>query len=320
MKRLVLIDANAIIHKAFYALPFLTNRKGEQINAIYGFSSILLKIINELEPDYIAAAYDLPAPTFRHKKYTEYKAKRVEKPEELIDQIPKTKEILKGFNISFLEKKGFEADDIIGTIAKQFTNKKMEIIILTGDLDILQLIDNNIKVYALRRGMSDTFIYGKKEVFERYGLKINQLIDYKGLRGDPSDNIPGVAGVGEKTAIALLKEFKTIEGLYNKVEKMSDKQIEDHKFLTKKMVEKLKKDKKMAFFSKELATIREDVPIKLSLKDLDWRKGYDAKKAEQIFAQFHFQSLINRLSRLDSRQAKQIGKKPENKLEQQNLL
>jgi len=310
MKKLVLIDANAIIYKAFYALPELTNRKGEQINAIYGFSSILLKIINELKPNYIAAAYDLAAPTFRHIEYKEYKAKRAKKPDELIEQIPKTKEILKGFNIPVLEKKGFEADDVIGTIAKQFTNKKIEILILTGDLDTLQLVDKNIKVYSLRKGMTDTMIYREKEVFERYELKPEQMIDYKGLRGDPSDNIPGVVGVGEKTAINLLKEFRTIENLYNKIEKIIDKQIEEHKFLTKKLVERLKENKEMAFFSKKLATIREDVPIKVSLKDLDWKKDFDIGKAKQIFEQFHFKSLIKRLP----------GYQSDPEAEQQNLL
>lgn len=300
MKKLVLIDANAIIHKVFYALPELTNRKGEQINAIYGFSSILLKIINELKPNYIAAAYDLAAPTFRHIEYKEYKAKRVKKPDELIEQIPKTKEILKGFNVSVLEKKGFEADDVIGTIAKRFTNKKIEILILTGDLDTLQLVDKNIKVYSLRKGMTDIMIYGEKEVFERYELKPEQMIDYKGLRGDPSDNIPGVVGVGEKTATVLLKEFKTLENLYNKIDKVDNK----------KLVDKLKQNKKMAFFSKKLATIREDVPIEVSLKDLDWKKDFDIGKAKQVFEQFHFKSLIKRLP----------GYEPEIEPEQQNLL
>jgi DNA polymerase-1 len=310
MKRLILIDANAIIHKAFYALPTLTNRKGEYINAIYGFSSILLKVLNELNPDYITAAFDLAAPTFRHIEYKEYKAKRVKKPDELINQIPKTKEILKGLNISVLEKKGFEADDVIGTISKKFNKKDLEILILTGDLDTLQLVDKKIKVYSLKKGMTDTIVYGEKEVFERYELKPEQLIDYKGLRGDPSDNIPGVSGVGEKTACALLKEFTTIENLYKNIEKMSVKEVEKHPFLTSKLINRLKQDKKIAFFSKKLATIREDVPIKIDLRDLDWKKGYDVKKAEQAFNQFYFKSLINRLP----------GKEPEIELKQQNLL
>jgi len=306
MKKLVLIDANAIIHKAFYAIPPLTNRNKEQINAIYGFSSMLLKIIKDLKPDYITAAYDLPAPTFRRKQYAEYKAKRPKKPDELIEQIPKTKEILKGFNIPVLEKQGFEADDIIGTLAKKFKN--IQVLILTGDLDTLQLINKNIKVYALRRGMSDIKIYGGKQVFERYELKPNQMVDYKGLRGDPSDNIPGVKGIGEKTAIILLKEFKTIQGLYKKIDRITNKQIEKHKFLTFKIVEKLRNDKKMAFFSKELATIRKDVLIKISLKELEL--NFDIKNVKKAFERFHFKSLINRL----------LDKKPEIKAEQGRLI
>lgn len=296
MKRLVLIDANALVHRAFHALPPLTTRKGELTNAIYGFSSILLRIINELNPDYMAAAYDLPAPTFRHKEYEDYKATRPKAPDELYEQIPKTKEVLKAFNISILERQGFEADDIIGTVAKKMTKNKIdEIIILTGDLDTLQLVDNKIKVYTLKKGLSDTVIYGEKETEGRYGLKINQLVDYKGLRGDASDNIPGVKGIGEKTATSLLKEFGTIENLYNKIEKMTDKQIEKHPFLTKKLVEKLKQDKEMAFFSKKLVTIREDVPLKLNLKDLDWQRGFNINEVKQVFAKFNFHTLLKRL-------------------------
>ncbi|MBU2564097.1 hypothetical protein KKA23_00715 [Patescibacteria group bacterium] len=299
MKKLVLIDSNAIIHKAFYAIPPLTNRNKEQINAIYGFSSILLKIINELKPDYVGAAYDLPAPTFRREKYAEYKSNRAKKPDELIEQIPKTKEIVKGFNIPILEMKGFEADDIIGTLSKKFKN--VDVLILTGDLDTLQLIEKNIKVYALRRGMTDTKIYGAKEVMERYGLKINQLIDYKGLRGDPSDNIPGVRGVGEKTAILLLKEFGSMENLYKNIDK-------ENKILKGKLLERLKEHKEMAFFSKELATIRLDVPIKTSLKELKLDfKIDDVKKA---FDRFHFKSLISRLP----------GYEPEKEPEQGSLI
>jgi len=294
MKKLILIDANAIVHKAFHALPPLTNREGEQINAVYGFSSILLKIIKELKPDYLAAAYDLPAPTFRHIEYDGYKAKRPKAPDELIYQIPKTKEILQGFSVPVYAKEGYEADDVIGTIAKKFGNK-LEILILTGDLDTLQLIDKNTKVYALRRGMTDTFIYGAQQVFERYALKPEQMIDYKGLRGDPSDNIPGIKGVGEKTAIVLLKEFRTIENMYKIIEKMKPSQVKNYKFLTPKLLERIKQEKQMAFFSKKLATIYNKVPIKLDLKDLDWKNNFEIKKAEQALDKFHFKSLINRL-------------------------
>jgi len=294
MKKLILIDANAIVHKAFHALPPLTNREGEQINAIYGFASILLKIINELKPDYLAAAYDLPAPTFRHIEYDGYKAQRPEAPDELKYQIPKTQEILQGFNTPFFCKEGFEADDVIGTIAKKFSDK-LEILILTGDLDTLQLVNKNIKIYALRRGMTDTVIYDAKQVFERYGLKPEQMIDYKGLRGDPSDNIPGIKGVGEKTAIILLKEFKTIENMYKIIDKMKPEQVKNYKFLTPRLLERIKQEKQMAFFSRKLATIHCKVPIKVSLEDLDWKKGYNIKNAELALDKFHFKSLINRL-------------------------
>lgn len=311
MKRLVLIDANALVHRSFHALPPLTNRKGEITNAVYGFSSILLKAIKDLKPDYMAAAFDLAAPTFRHKEYKDYKATRVKAPDELYEQIPKTKEVLTAFGIPILEKQSFEADDIIGTIAKRMSKNKIgEILIITGDLDTLQLVDNKIKVFTLKKGLSDTIIYGKKEIEERYGLKVNQLIDFKGLRGDPSDNIPGVPGVGEKTACALLKEFKTIENLYKKIEKMTNKQIEKHHFLTKKLVDRLKQNKKMAFFSRKLSTIRQDVPIKVNLKELNWQKNYDETKVKKLFNELNFQTLLKRLP----------GQKPEPKAEQTNLF
>jgi len=294
MKRLVLIDSNAIVHKAFHAIPPLTNRDGEQVNAIYGFSSILLKIISDLNPDYIAATYDLPAPTFRHLEYDAYKATRVKAPDELYEQIPKSQEILKGFNINVFQKEGYEADDVIGTIARKFSDK-LEILILTGDLDTLQLIDENIRVYALRKGMSDIVIYDAEKVFERYELQPDQMIDYKGLRGDPSDNIPGIKGVGEKTASILLKEFHTIENMYKILDKIKPSEIKKYKFLTPKLLEKIRQEKQMAFFSKKLSTIYDKVPIEVELKDLDWKKGYDIKNAEAALDKYHFGSLINRL-------------------------
>lgn len=296
MKRLILIDANALIHRSFHALPPLTTRKGELTNAIYGFCSILLRVINELDPNYMAAAFDLAEPTFRHKEYKDYKATRVKAPDELYEQIPRTKEVLKAFGIPVLERKGFEADDIIGTISKKMSKNKIdEILIITGDLDTLQLVNNKVRVYTLKRGVTETIIYGKKEIKERYGLEIEQLIDFKGLRGDPSDNIPGVVGVGEKTACVLLKEFNTMENLYKKIEKITDKQIEEHSFLTKKLVERLKENKEMAFFSKKLATIQQNVPIKINLKELDWQKNFNKDKVKELFNELNFQTLLKRL-------------------------
>ncbi len=312
MKRLVLIDSNAIVHKAFHAIPPLTNRDGEQVNAIYGFASILLKIIGDLNPDYIAATYDLPAPTFRHLEYDAYKAKRVKAPDELYEQIPKSQEVLKGFNINIFQKEGYEADDIIGTIARKFSDK-LEILILTGDLDTLQLIDENIRVYALRKGMSDIVIYDAKKVFERYELQPDQMIDYKGLRGDPSDNIPGIKGVGEKTAQILLKEFHTIENMYKVLDKIKPADTKKYKFLTPKLLEKIRQEKQMAFFSKKLSTIYDKVPIDVELKDLDWKKGYEVKNAELSLDKYHFKSLINRLYGREGK-PKEVKTNPQQKL------
>jgi len=210
-KKLILIDSNAIIHRAYHALPPLTTKKGELVNAVYGFASVLLNVLNRFKPEYIAATFDLKEPTFRHKEFKEYKATRVKAPDDLYEQIPQVKKVVSAFNIPIVEKKGYEADDLIATFARK-TEKlhpDVEVIIVTGDLDTLQLVDDKVKVFALRKGMSDSILYGEKEIFERYGLKPNQMVDYKGLRGDPSDNLPGVKGVGEKTATELLKKYKT---------------------------------------------------------------------------------------------------------------
>jgi len=304
MKKLILIDGNAIVHRSFHALPPLTNRKGEMTNAVYGFSSVLIKVINELKPDYMVATFDLAAPTFRHIEYDQYKAKRVKAPDELYAQIPKTKDVLTAFGVPILEKEGFEADDIIGTVAKKYANKEIDILIITGDLDTLQLIDDNIRVYTLKKGLNDTIIYGEKEVEERYGLKVSQMIDYKALRGDSSDNIPGVKGIGEITATSLLKEFETLENLYKNVDKVKSKNV----------MEKLKKDKQMAFFSKRLGTIRLNVPIKISLKELDWQNHFDMEKIRALFEELGFHSLLRRLP------GGEPPKRPEIKAKQQNLL
>ena len=301
MKKLILIDANALVHRAFHALPPLTTRKGELTNAVYGFSSVLIRVINELKPDYMAAAFDLAAPTFRHIEYEDYKAKRPKTPDELYAQIPRTKEVLNAFGIPVLEKEGFEADDIIGTMAKRYTNKEIDILIITGDLDTLQLIDDNIRVYTPKKGLSDTVIYGEKEVENRYGLKVSQMIDYKALRGDPSDNIPGVKGIGEIGACALLKEFNTLENLYKNLDKIESKST----------VEKLKTSKQMAFFSKRLATIYKKVPIKADLKQLDWQNHFNMDKVKKLFEELGFHTLLRRLSQKSE---------PEKKAEQKKLL
>ncbi len=283
-KKLVLIDGNAIIHRAYHALPPLTTKKGELVNAVYGFASVLLKVISELEPDYILASFDLAGPTFRHKEYKEYKATRVKAPDELYAQIGRVKEVVEAFNIPIFEMQSFEADDVIGTIASQAEKiEGVENIIVTGDLDTLQLITPQRKVYALRRCMSDTTIYDDAAVRERYGLRPDQMIDYKGLRGDPSDNIPGVKGIGEKTAIELLQKYGTIENVYQNLAEIKGA-----------LREKLERDKAQAILSKGLATIRKNVPVKLDLSQAVTRE-FDRQKIVSLFQELNFFSLIKRL-------------------------
>ena len=294
MKRLILIDSHALIHRAYHALPPLTTKSGELVNAVYGFTSILIKTISNFKPDYIVAAFDAPGATFRHEEYKEYKATRVKAPDDLYAQIPRVKEILTAFKIPIFEKSGFEADDIIGTVAEKIQSKdekNVQILILTGDMDNLQLISKNVFVlYAPPSAAKEQIIYDAKKVVERFeGLKPEQMIDFKGLKGDPSDNIIGVKGIGEKTAIILLNRFKTIEKLYEAIEKNKASDISDS------VLEKLKSGKSAAFFSKKLATIKRNVPIKFNLKESEFGK-FDNNKIIEIFQNLGFVSLINRLS------------------------
>jgi len=303
-KRLIVIDSNSIIHRAYHALPPLTTKKGELVNAVYGFLLVFLKVIREFQPDYIAATFDFPAPTFRHKKYKEYKAKRPPAPEELYLQIPIVKEVLKAFSVPIFEKEGFEADDIIGTISHLAPKKQIlpgiETIILSGDLDALQLVDSHTKVYALRKGVKDTILYDENLVKEKYqGLTPEQILDFKALRGDPSDNIPGVTGIGEKTATELIKNFGSLENLYKELEENSEKA----KKLKPKLKEILFKYKEQAFLSKGLAQIKKDVPIDFNLNRCQfWR--YDKKRAIQLLKKFEFHSLITRLPSLEREKIK----------------
>ncbi len=294
-KCLIIIDSNAVIHRAYHALPPLTTKKGELINAIYGFLLVFLKAIKEFKPDFIAATFDFPAPTFRHQKYKLYKATREKAPEELYQQIPKVKEILKSFDVQIFEKEKYEADDLIGTISKSAPKKQifpeLETIIITGELDALQLVDKNIKVYTLRKGVKDTVLYDEEKVKEKYqGLIPEQLIDFKALRGDPSDNIPGVLGVGEKTAIDLIKKFGSLENLYQELKDNTEKAREIKQSLRKKLLD----CKELAYVSQMLAEIKEDVPIEFDLKKCSWGK-YDKEKIIQIFKKYEFQTLISRL-------------------------
>ncbi len=286
-KKLIIIDGNAVVHRAYHALPPLRTKKGELVNAVYGFLLALFSAIDEFKPDYIAATFDLPGPTFRHKKFKLYKANREKAPDDLYEQIPKIKDLLSSFGIKIFEKQGYEADDIIGTISKLAPRKRIhppiETIIVTGDLDVLQLVNKNTKVNALRRGVKDTVLYNEEKVKERYdGLVPEQLVDYKALRGDPSDNIPGVGGIGEKTAISLIKEFKTLDNLYSNLNQVPEKTRE-----------KLELGKDQAYVSKMLAEINQGVDIKFDLEKCVF-KGYNNRIAKGL-DKYEFESLKKRL-------------------------
>ena len=288
MKKLIILDGNALIYRAFYALPPLKNKQGKLTNAVYGFTSILFRFIQELNPDYLIATFDLEGPTFRNLEYKEYKAKRVKAPQDLYDQIPMVKEIVKSLDIPIYEKQGFEADDVIGTILQKTKDEEIKKIIITGDLDTLQLIDQKTEVYTPKKGVKDMFVYDQKAVKERFDLNPNQIIDLKGLQGDSSDNIPGVPSIGQKIAVGLLKEFGSLEKLYKNLE-ASD--------LNPKLKARLLEYKDLAFLSYKLATIKKDVPIDFDLKKCEWGE-YDEKQVIKLLEELGFKSLINRLSDL----------------------
>jgi len=275
---LLIIDGNAILHRTYHALPRFINSKGQLVNAVYGFASILLKALKDINPRYIVATFDLKPPTFRHKIFKDYKAKRIKAPQELYDQLPIIKELLKAFNIPIFEKQGFEADDIIGTIAKKHKSN----IILTGDLDTLQLVNQNTKVLT---GLKNLDFYDQEKIDKRYGLKPEQIVDFKALKGDASDNIPGVSGIGEKTAIDLLKNHKNLENIYENLDEIKQSTRD-----------KLEQGEKLAWLSQKLATINCQAPIRFKL-DKCLTKDYNKTKVINFLRELGFRSLIRRLER-----------------------
>lgn len=296
-KRLLLIDSHALIHRAYHALPPLTAPDGMMVNAVYGFASIFLRVAKELKPNFIAAAFDLAGPTFRHEAFAEYKIQRPKMEQDLSEQIPFVKDFLKALEIPIYEKQGFEADDVLGTIVDQITKKEkdLEVVILTGDMDTLQLVQKNVSVCTFKKGVGDIMFYDPGAVKERFGIEPRQTIDFKGLKGDPSDNIPGVPGVGDKTAAMILQYFGGIDELYEYLEGKNKKTAAE-KILKPKVREALITNKDQALFSRELATINLEVPIKFDLASSVFEPEHLESEAVRAFLQrMGFFSLMARI-------------------------
>lgn len=294
-KRLVLLDAHAIIHRAYHALPDFTSSTGEPTGALYGLSSMLIRIINDLEPEYLAACYDLPKPTVRHEAYAEYKGTRQKTDDALIAQLQSSRKIFEAFGIPMYDRAGFEADDILGTIVEMLAKDEgIEIIIATGDMDALQLIDGRkVRVYTLKKGFNDTILYDEKAVMERFGFLPALIPDYKGLRGDPSDNIKGVPGIGDKTATDLVTNFGSVEDMYKTLKKSEQKLLD--KGIKPRIVNLLKEHEEDALFSKMLATIRRDAPIAFRIEDTKWHDGTTLPAILKMFDELGFRSLRPRV-------------------------
>ena len=293
MSRLLLIDGNSILNRAFYGIMgnnMLKTKDGKYTNAVYGFLSIMFKVMDELNPDYMMVTFDMKGPTKRHLEYKEYKANRRGMPNELAEQMPMIKEILRAMNIDIIEKEGYEGDDILGTLSVFGEKNKLDVTILSGDRDNFQLATDKvtIRIPRTKAGKTEVDEYNKKRIEEEYGIKPKQLIEVKGLQGDTSDNIPGVPGIGEKSALTLIQKYGSIENLYKAVENNEDD-------LKGKQRENIINNKDLALLSKELGTIDTSVPVEVNLEELkveEWNK----QEVLKIFKELNFKRFIDRFS------------------------
>ena len=324
MKKFVLIDGNAMLHRAYHALTPLTSKSGEVVNAVYGFFSMFLKIIQDLKPQYLAVCFDKEKPTFRQQLYVGYQAQRPKMADDLVPQIGIVHDVLKRANIAIFEVDGYEADDLIGTLANQVQSSKFKVqssetIIVSGDRDMLQLVNSRVKVLAPVKGITEMILFDGKLVEEKYGIRPSQIIDYKSLVGDSSDNYPGVAGIGPKTACWLLNEYGSFENMYKNIN-----------FLPPKIAQKLATDSEQAALAKKLATIVTDAPITLRMNEC-LCANFDTKGLKDGFEKLGFKSLIKRLDSDDSKENSLLrqladsegqakGKKEKEKNQQLGLL
>jgi len=288
MEKCILVDGSGLIYRGFYAIPpFLKSPAGVQTNAVFGFTNILLSLIAKQKPDYMAVAFDKKGPTFRHKAFEAYKATRVKAPQELYDQIPLVKEVVSDFQIPSFETDGFEADDILATIVKKLSSRKnLQVFVVTGDFDIFQIASGHSSILCPAKGFKDAEVLDAQGIKEKYGIRPDQIPDFKGLAGDHSDNIPGVYGIGEKGACDLLQKFKTLDGIYEHLDKIPEGQRA-----------KLTAGKENAFMSKKLATLEDAVPIDFDLAACRV-KHFDAAKVRATFAELGFKSLQKRIDDL----------------------
>lgn len=282
--KLVLIDGNSILYRAFFALPLLNNDKGVYTNAVYGFTTMLLRILEDEKPTHILVAFDAGKTTFRHSTYKEYKGGRQKTPPELSEQFSLVKELLDAFQIPHYQLEQYEADDIIGTLSAQGKEKKWDVTVISGDKDMLQLVSEHVTVSVTKKGISQVEKYTPAYMVEKMEITPEQVIDLKALMGDNSDNIPGVPGVGEKTATKLLKQYETLEEVYNHVDEVSGK----------KLKENLITYKDDAYMSKQLVTIKCDSPVTITIEDIPF-EGYQQNKVSTFFKELGFQSLLSKV-------------------------
>jgi DNA polymerase I len=292
MTRLMLLDSNGLIYRGYHALPPLTTSKGELVNAVFGFCSILLRGIQDVQPEYVAACFDLPGPTFRHEQFAAYKATRTAMPDDLRSQFPKVREVVAALRIPVYEMAGFEADDVIGTITRDLDTRGIDTTVVTGDLDMLQIVTEHTRLMTTRQGVDSTIYYDPAKIWERFELRPDQMIDYKALKGDPTDNIPGIPGVGEKTAAKLVGQFESLEGIYARLDEVKPD----------KLREKLAEAREQVFASRELSRIVRDLPVTLDLEAARL-SDYDRAEVVRLFREFEFRTLIDRLPPLTGESA-----------------
>jgi DNA polymerase-1 len=293
MDRLMLLDSNGLIYRGYHALPPLTTSRGELVNAVFGFCSILLRGIQDLQPEYVAACFDLPGPTFRHEQFAEYKATRTPMPDDLRSQFPLVRQVVAALRIPVYEMAGFEADDVIGTITRDLDARGgIETTIVTGDLDMLQIVSDRTRLMTTRQGVDSTIYYDAAKIWERFELRPDQMIDYKALKGDPTDNIPGIPGVGEKTAAKVIGQYGSLEGVYERIDEVKPDKLRD----------KLVEAHDQVFASRELSRIVRDLPITLDLEAARL-SDYDRAEVVRLFREFEFRTLIDRLPPLSGESA-----------------